>query len=173
MNLEKRIVKIARTGSGGTAAEGSVTYRLTLPTTWVQKLGFADGHREVVLEFDGNGIRIEKNDTSLSGFANHRVSEGHEVWKISYFNRDELCTVIAADFSDRTIRFENFTENPVKRAFGNNPAPYWDDLMSFLADRCIPKQRDGLRAYLNCLGLAEYDPIEFEQHCGHRKGWKI
>ena len=32
--------------------------------------------------------------------------------------------------------------------------------MAFLEERCIPRQRDGIREYLGVLGLDEYDPWE-------------
>ena len=34
---------------------------------------------------------------------------------------------------------------------------------SFLEERCIPRQRAGLREYLETLGLSEYDPIAIIQ----------
>lgn len=32
--------------------------------------------------------------------------------------------------------------------------------MAFLEERCIPRQREGIREYLDALGLDEYDPWE-------------
>ena len=32
--------------------------------------------------------------------------------------------------------------------------------MDFLEERCIPKERDGIREYLEAIGLNEYDPLE-------------
>ena len=37
--------------------------------------------------------------------------------------------------------------------------PDWKDFQNFLAECCIPRQRAGLREYLEALGLAEYDPL--------------
>ena len=49
------------------------------------------------------------------------------------------------------------------RAFGVRELPTWDDFMEFLEDRCIPRERDGLRYYLEALGLDEYDPLAIVQ----------
>ena len=53
--------------------------------------------------------------------------------------------------------------DPVKTAFGNNPHPTWDDFQAFLEERCIPRQRAGLREYLEAIGVAEYDPLQIIQ----------
>ena len=47
-----------------------------------------------------------------------------------------------------------------ERSGGKNRLPTWEDLQNFLEERCIPRQREGLRAYLDALGLDEYDPWE-------------
>ena len=54
---------------------------------------------------------------------------------------------------------ENYTEQSVKTAFGKNRFPSWADLESFLEERCIPRQRAGMREYLETLELDEYEPI--------------
>ena len=58
---------------------------------------------------------------------------------------------------------ENYTDMMVKTAFGTNAAPTWADLEAFLEERCIPRQRAGLREYLEALGLEEYDPLAIVQ----------
>lgn len=47
---------------------------------------------------------------------------------------------------------KNYTEQAIKTAFGKNQFPSWADLESFLEERCIPRQRGGLREYLETLG---------------------
>ncbi|MBQ3803858.1 MAG: hypothetical protein II845_09205 [Oscillospiraceae bacterium] len=54
---------------------------------------------------------------------------------------------------------KNYTEQAIKTAFGKNQFPSWADLESFLEERCIPRQRRGLREYLETLGVGEYDPL--------------
>ena len=36
--------------------------------------------------------------------------------------------------------------------------------MTFLEERCVPRQRDGIQEYLEALGLDEYDPWEIVKH---------
>ena len=80
--------------------------------------------------------------------------------KLSYYNGDTLCTTILADPNDQTLCFENYTDRVLKTAFGNNYAPTWADFQFFLAERCIPRTRGGLREYLETIGVEEYDPLE-------------
>ena len=48
----------------------------------------------------------------------------------------------------------------LRTAFGNNLRPSWADFQAFLEERCIPRQRAGLREYLEAIGVAEYDPLQ-------------
>ena len=41
--------------------------------------------------------------------------------------------------------------------------PTWSDFEAFLEERCVPRQRAGLREYLEALGLEEYDPLAIVQ----------
>ncbi|MCC0705002.1 hypothetical protein IC213_18260 [Clostridioides sp. ES-S-0049-02] len=59
---EQRKAKVLFTTSGGTASKGSVTNRVTIPTTWIKHMDITKLEREVLLTFDGNKIIIEKID---------------------------------------------------------------------------------------------------------------
>lgn len=98
----------------------------------------------------------------LSGeqFKAQKRAMGHEVWRLSLYDGELLCTTIYADFSDRTLTAENYVADPVKTAFGNNLTPSWADFQAFWEDRCIPAQRAVLREYLDVIGVDEYDPME-------------
>ena len=48
----------------------------------------------------------------------------------------------------------------MKTAFGTNELPTWEDFELFLEERCVPRERAGLREYLEALGLEEYDPLD-------------
>ena len=61
---------------------------------------------------------------------------------------------------------ENQAVPTIKTAFGNNPVPSWEDFQRFLAERCIPRQRAGLREYLEALGLDTYDPLAIIEKTG-------
>ena len=93
-------------------------------------------------------------------FKTQKRAQGHEVWRLAFYDAGLLSTTIYADFSDETLAAENHIENPVKTAFGNNLSPSWADFQAFLAERCIPAQRAGLREYLTAIGLDEYVPME-------------
>mgnify|MGYP000761310238 FL=1 len=80
--------------------------------------------------------------------------------KYSFYDNNELCTVIYADHTDKTVFAENFTDDLVKTAFGKKQFPTWDDFCAFIEERCVPAGRSGLREYLECIGLDEYEPFK-------------
>jgi hypothetical protein len=85
---------------------------------------------------------------------------GNNLKKLSFYDDKQLCTVIYADFTDKTLKVKNHTEDIIKTAFGNNNLPTWEDFMNFLEERCIPRERSGIREYLEEIGVAEYNPLE-------------
>ena len=87
----------------------------------------------------------------------------HDVKQIIFYDKDKPCTRIYADFTLQTITAENLTDNIIKTAFGVKLKPTWDDFLDFLEERCIPRQRGGLREYLDVLGIDEYDPFQIIQ----------
>lgn len=60
----------------------------------------------------------------------------------------------------KTVFAENFTDDLVKTAFGKKQFPTWDDFCAFIKERCVPAERSGLREYLECIGLDEYEPFK-------------
>ena len=158
-NMERRQGKIIIHASGGTAAKGANTYKLTLPSAWMKEMGINESDREVELSFDGNTITIARR-LSVDEFISVKREQGHALMKLSYFDGEELCTTIIADNMERVLCIENHTDRVIKTAFGNNAAPTWEDLQHFLEERCIPRARAGLREYLETIGVEEYDPIE-------------
>lgn len=165
--MEKRLAKINISAAGGTAAKGAKTYKVTLPTAWVEAMRITPEQREVELSFDGNQIILTRQ---LSGqeFAEQKRALGHKVCRLCFYDGDRLCTTIYADFTDETLTAENHVDDPVKSAFGNNPLPDWEDFQTFLQERCVPKERAGLREYLEALGLDAYDPLAIIGKTGGR-----
>lgn len=109
----------------------------------------------------GAGNHPAQNSTlSPQAFAQEKRALGHDVRCLRLFLVDRLCTVLYADFTDKTLCAENHIDNPVMTAFGNNPSPDWEAFTAFLRERCIPQERAGLREYLEALGLTAYDPWE-------------
>ena len=50
--MEKKQAKLICNKSGGTASKGGVTYRATLPTTWIKEMGLGLEERDLELEFN-------------------------------------------------------------------------------------------------------------------------
>lgn len=172
--METRLAKVNISNAGGTSAKGSKTYKVTLPNSWVKELGIGLDNREIELSFTGNQIIISPKTTE-EDFMTLKKKEGHDLRILRYYHEDTLCTTIYTDFSDKTIRIKNHVDDPVILAFGNKMYPSWDDLQLFLEERCIPRERDGLREYLEAIGVCSYDPYEIilktKGHMAEDKQW--
>lgn len=157
--MEKRIANIIIQNPGGTASKASSSYKVALPSTWVNQLGVNADNRQLLLSFDGTTITISKV-ISFEKFIETKRQAGHKLLLLSYYDGDTLCSQIAADDTDQTLCTKDFVSDFLKTAFGNNQLPTWEDYLHFLEDRCIPHARAGLREYLETLDLEEYDPLE-------------
>jgi len=165
--MERRTAKVNVSAAGGTAGKGARTCKVTLPTSWVEAMGIRESRRELELTFDGTKIILSRR---LSGpeFTERQHSCGHEVRILRLYDKGALCSTIYADLTGRTLVVEDQDVSPVKTAFGNNRSPTWEDFQRFLAERCVPRQRAGLREYLEALGLEEYDPLSIIEKTGGR-----
>lgn len=157
--MEYRTGKVIVSSAGGTAASGSKTYKVSIPSLWIKEMGIDENKRNIELMFDGNGIYITA-EKSIEEFVSQKKTIGHQLKKFSFFGDNELCSIICADFTDETLKVQNYTDDIVKTAFGNNKLPTWEEFMDFLEERCIPKERSGVREYLEAIGVAEYNPLE-------------
>ncbi len=157
--MERRLTRINSSAAGGTASAGAKTHKVTLPSRWLQAMGITDENREVELAFDGHRIVITRV-VAIEEFYDEKKAQSHSLKTLKFWNADILCTTIIADFTDHTLCVENHTQQLVKTALGKNRLPTWADLMAFLEERCVPRQREGIREYLDALGLDEYDPWE-------------
>lgn len=162
MNMERRIAKVCIQSAGGTASKGAKTYKMALPTSWLNKMGVTEKDRELELSFDGTCIVLARRLRSAD-WMKQRLAQGHEVRILRLYDRDTLCSTIYADFTERAVTVEDQPVPLIKTAFGNNSFPSWEDFQAFLEDRCIPRRRAGLREYLETLGLEEYDPLSIIQ----------
>ena len=159
--MEIRELKISANASGGTAAAGAKTYRITLPSSWVKKmdLDHADAKAEVV--FDGTSIIIRpKAAEDILLFQSQALKAGHEVVRYEYFDQETLCSTILYDFTEKILRVKNHTDQILKTAFGRQERPTWDDFIEFLEERCVPKSRKNINILLKEMGLTEYDQIQ-------------
>lgn len=165
--MERRMAKVNISSAGGTASKDSKTCKVTLPTAWVDAMGVTVQRRELELTFDGTKIALSRH-LNGSEFVAQQLAQGHELRALRFYDRENLCSTIYADFTGQTVVVENQAVSPIKTAFGNNLFPTWEDFQGFLAERCIPRQRAGLREYLEALGLDEYDPLAIIEKTGGR-----
>lgn len=165
--MDKRTANISIGSAGGTAAAGSKTYKITLPSSWMAKMGITENRRRMELSFDGESIVLSPFLT-MDEFITKKKNLSHEVLLLRYFDRNTLCTTICADFTDHTLRASNHTDDLVKTAFGAVELPDWDDLLAFLEERCVPRGRMGIREYLEAIGVDEYDPLAIVRKTGGR-----
>ena len=163
--MESRRGKMIINKSGGSASSNSKTYRVTLPNSWIDELGMDSDNRDLTLSFDGSKIMIAPVET-LEKFAEKRKE--HNLIRLNYYNSDELCSAIVADYSTTELVVENYSDDIIHLAFGNNAAPSWSDYKAFLEERCVPRSRDGIKKYLEELGLDEYNPLEIIKKTGGR-----
>lgn len=157
--MDERRAKINIGNAGGTASQNAKTYKITLPTSWVLQMGISEESREVDISFDGEKITIIPL-VSVDTFVQKKKAQGHKLKRYRFYDGDKLCTSIYADMTDETLRIENHTDDIVTRAFGINESPTWKTLAEFLEDRCVPRERAGIREYLEAMGFVEYDPFE-------------
>ena len=89
--MEKRTAKVNISAAGGTAAKGSRTCKVTLPTTWLEAMGVSESRRELELSFDGERITLSRPDAASD--------TGHDVRTFRFYDGQRLCTTIRADFT--------------------------------------------------------------------------
>ena len=88
--------------------------------------------------------------------------------RMSYMFRDELCTIIDVDEEKRRVNVRNYTNHFLKKAFGNNEHPTYEDYEEFLESRCFPRTRDKMKLILRELDLPFYDTFMIiEKTQGH------
>lgn len=169
MMLQERRAKVLINKAGGTAGPEGRSYRVALPPVWAKQLGIAENSHEVLLQFDGECITIRRSRAEEYGtFINEARDKKHDLLILHYYDDEVLCTKICIDQTSRQLAIENQTDDVLSTAFGVNQTPTWEDLMTFLESRCIPRQRDGLQYYLAQLGLEHYDPLEIiRKTAGH------
>ncbi|MBR6551994.1 MAG: hypothetical protein IKT89_04045, partial [Clostridia bacterium] len=141
--MKKRSVNIIVGNAGGNAGETSKNYKVSIPTQWVNAMGLSVENRKIEISFDGERIIIEKPRT-IKSFLEEKIKINHDVKIIELSENEVVHTKIVADFTDKTLCFENCSDNIIKTAFGVNENPSWADFESFLESRCIPRTSDGI-----------------------------
>lgn len=60
MEKEIRKARIIIGKAGGNAGANSLSYKISLPSTWIKSLGIDRENRDVFIEFNGKKITISK-----------------------------------------------------------------------------------------------------------------
>ncbi len=167
--MEERKGKILINKAGGNASPAARSYRVVLPPTWMNALGISESNREITLQFDGESIVIRPvAATQYDEFLQDARRLRHDLLVLHFYDGDALCTKICADRTAHRLAILNQTNDILSTAFGVNTAPNWADFEAFLASRCVPKERDGIREYLSALDLESYDSLAIIQKTGGR-----
>lgn len=157
--METRKIKISAYSSGGTAAEGSKSYRVSLPSSWVKQLRLDNGSMAEIT-FDGESIIIRPAVTDdINRFKSNAIKAGHSVVQYQYFDKTILHSTIICDFTNKTLCVKNHTDNILKTAFGVSEKPSWDDFLEFIKERCVPESRENIEVILKELQLTQYDAL--------------
>ena len=151
--MEKREGHIIAGKAGGTAGKNAMTYKVSLPSAWLQEMELTGEDRRIELTFDGERITLAPRRASMEPVPGHRVV------RLKYYDGERLCSTVLADYTEQLVWVENCCADPVKTAFGRNATPTWRDYEAFLAERCVPRARAGLREYLEAIGVSEYDTL--------------
>ena len=88
-----------------------------------------------------------------------RIPEKVYPLRLWYMFQNQVCTVIDADERLHKVKLYNFTNDLLKRAFGKEEEPDFEQYEEFLESRCFPRSRDKMKLQLEQLGLPFYDPI--------------
>ena len=88
--------------------------------------------------------------------------------RIDFMYKQRVCTEIYVDYMHEKIKIVNRTNDIMKRAFGVNESPTWQEYEDFLADRCLPKARAMRKTILSRIGIDSYDPIQIVEKTNGR-----
>lgn len=157
--METRNGKLIINKAGGTASDGSKTYKVSLPSAWINMLEIDENNRDLELSFDGERITIFP-ELTMDKFISNAKKKGNYLLKLDFYNNNDICTTIIADHTDEKVKIKNHTSNVIYRAFGVNENPTWEDYNDFLEERCVPRTRERIRVVLETLGIDEYNPLE-------------
>ncbi|MFR5875522.1 MAG: helix-turn-helix domain-containing protein [Eubacterium sp.] len=96
---------------------------------------------------------------TISKYLNKPLSDDF-VMRLDFMYKQKVCTEIYVDYQNEQIKIVNRTNDIMKRAFGVNENPTWQDFEDFLEERCLPKSRAMRKTVLSRIGIDSYDPIQ-------------
>ena len=96
---------------------------------------------------------------TISKYLNKPLTDSY-VMRLDFMFKQKVCTEIYVDFEHKQIKIINRTNDIMKRAFGVNEKPTWEDFESFLEERCFPNSRALKKTILQRIGVDSYDPLQ-------------
>ena len=96
---------------------------------------------------------------TISKYLNKPLTDSY-VMRLDFMYKQKVCTEIYVDFEHKQIKIINRTNDIMKRAFGVNENPTWEDFESFLEERCFPNSRAMKKTILQRIGVDSYDPLQ-------------
>lgn len=131
-----------------------------------RKKSLNDKDIETILEMQRNGVTINEiaqhynlSRQTISKYLNKPL-DNNFVMRLDFMFRQKICTEIYVDFENKQIKIINRTNDIMKRAFGINENPTWEDFESFLENRCFPRSRALRKTILSKIGVDSYDPLQ-------------
>ncbi len=104
---------------------------------------------------------------TISKYLNKPLDDNYSM-RIDFMYKQKVCTEIYVDYLRKKIKIVNRTDDVMKRAFGINQNPSWNDFEDFLEDRCFPKSRAMRKTVLDRIGIDSYDPFQILQKTNGR-----
>ena len=118
------------------------------------------------IKMQGRGMSTKKiaehfgvSRQTISKYLNKPLTDSY-VMRLDFMYKQKVCTEIYVDFENKQIKIINRTNDIMKRAFGVNENPTWEDFESFLEERCFPNSRALKKTILQRIGVESYDPLQ-------------
>ena len=131
-----------------------------------RKKSLTENDIDKAIKMQGRGMSTKKiaehfgvSRQTISKYFNKPL-EGDYVMRLDFMFRQKVCTEIYVDFANKQIKIINRTDDIMKRAFGVNENPTWEDFESFLEERCFPNSRALKKTILQRIGVDSYDPLQ-------------
>ena len=155
--MESRMIRLNARCAGGNAGKNSFKYSADIPSSWIKQLNMSTNDKFTASLEDETIVLRKKAPSDPDAFLYYAQQLGHKVTIFQFYDKDVLCSTIAADFTSQQVAVHDTVKEPERQAFGVNKDPTWEDSLSFLEDRCIPRTRVGIDKYLHACGIDSYD----------------
>lgn len=131
-----------------------------------RKKALDDNDLQKIFEMQRNGKNINEiaqhfnlSRQTISKYINKPLDDSF-VMRLDFMFRQKVCTEIYVDFENKQIKIINRTNDIMKRAFGVNENPTWENFEDFLESRCFPRSRALKKTILSKLGIDSYDTFQ-------------